>query len=70
MKEFSAAIGVDYISARQVFCNDDGCLARIDNELVASDVVHLTTAGSRYFISQIAPLLLASRSLSATETAK
>jgi len=70
MKEFSAAIGVDYISARQVFCNDDGCLARIDNELVASDVVHLTTAGSRYLISQIAPLLLASRSLSATETAK
>jgi peptidoglycan/LPS O-acetylase OafA/YrhL len=70
MKDFSAAVGVDYISAREVFCNGDGCLARIDNELVASDVVHLTTTGSRYLIERIAPLLLASRSLSATEPAK
>jgi peptidoglycan/LPS O-acetylase OafA/YrhL len=70
MKDFSAAVGVDYISARQVFCNDDGCLARIDNELVASDVVHLTAAGSRYLIARIAPLLLTPGPLSATEVAK
>jgi hypothetical protein len=57
MKDFSAAVGVECISARKVFCNDDRCLDRIDNELVVSDGVHLTTAGCRYSITQMAPLL-------------
>jgi hypothetical protein len=69
IKDFSAAVGVEDISARKVFCNDDGCLDRIDNELV-SDGVHLTTAGSGYSITQIAPLLSGPGTLPALEPAQ
>ena len=58
MKDVSAALGVEYISARRVFCDASGCLNRIGNELLVSDGLHLTPTGSKYLIENIAPALL------------
>jgi peptidoglycan/LPS O-acetylase OafA/YrhL len=61
MEAFSRAAGVDYISARQILCNSDGCLTRIGptaDDVVATDIVHLSEAGSRYLIDAIAGRLL------------
>jgi hypothetical protein len=58
MKGASRALGVEYISAREVFCDASGCLARIGNELLVSDGVHLTPTGSKYLIDCIGPALL------------
>jgi peptidoglycan/LPS O-acetylase OafA/YrhL len=53
-----ALVGVEYVSARKIFCDASGCLNRIGNELLVSDGLHLTPAGSRYLIDRIAPVLL------------
>jgi peptidoglycan/LPS O-acetylase OafA/YrhL len=48
-------LGVDYISARRIMCNDDGCLARIGpngSELTTFDNGHLTLAGSVFLAGQ------------------
>lgn len=58
MRRFSEALGVEYVSARQVFCNEAGCLNRIGDELMTGDAFHLAPPGSRYLIDQIAPALL------------
>jgi len=62
MREIAAALHVDYISARDVFCNKDGCLTRIDDRPVASDLLHLTPAGSAFLVSAILPKLAIGRS--------
>ena len=46
LRKVAATLGVEYISARSAFCNEDGCLSRVGNSLVASDTVHLTETGS------------------------
>jgi hypothetical protein len=54
-------LGIHYISARDVMCNDNGCLARIgDNgsELSAFDVGHMTVAGSVFMAQAIRGQLL------------
>ncbi len=58
MKAVSEAVGVEYISARKVFCDASGCLNRIGNELLVSDGLHLTPSGSKYLLDRIAPVLL------------
>jgi len=48
-------VGVSYISALSILCNDTGCttLARDDTaSVIAWDVFHLTTAGSKYLVSR------------------
>jgi peptidoglycan/LPS O-acetylase OafA/YrhL len=48
-------VGIQYISARRIMCNDDGCLARIGpdgSELTAYDNGHLTYAGSVFLARQ------------------
>jgi SGNH domain (fused to AT3 domains) len=57
IKEIAANLGVSYISAYDVFCNEDGCLARLGDaakDIVQFDKTHLTPAGSWYFISHVA----------------
>jgi hypothetical protein len=57
MAAFSAAAGVQYISAWHALCNPDGCLTRVGrtaNDVVVSDIVHLTDAGSVFLIEAIA----------------
>ena len=58
MKAVSEAVGVEYISARKVFCDASGCLNRIGNELLVSDGLHLTPSGSKYLFDRIASVLL------------
>jgi peptidoglycan/LPS O-acetylase OafA/YrhL len=58
MKDISETLGVEYVSGRKVFCDPSGCLNRIGNELLVSDGLHLTPAGSKYLIDRIAPVLL------------
>ncbi len=58
MSDYSIAVGAEFISAYKAFCDESGCLDRIGNELVASDGIHLTRAGSKFLIAQIAPVLL------------
>ena len=51
----SCELGIRYISVRNVFCNDGGCLARIgpnDSELTAIDPGHLTVPASIFLASQ------------------
>jgi peptidoglycan/LPS O-acetylase OafA/YrhL len=49
-------LGVTYISAIKILCNDQGCLIRTGdsgNTITAFDVVHLTTSGSIYLVSKL-----------------
>lgn len=56
MKAFSSAQGVDYISARRALCDQYGCftLAGDTSQVITTDNVHLSEAGSRFLISAIA----------------
>jgi hypothetical protein len=58
MQSVSEALGVEYISARRVFCDASGCLNRIGNDLLVSDTLHLTSSGSKFLLDRIAPVLL------------
>jgi peptidoglycan/LPS O-acetylase OafA/YrhL len=56
MQSFSQAHGVEYISAWRVFCNGNGCLTRVGptaEEVVTTDIVHLSNAGSKYLVEEI-----------------
>jgi peptidoglycan/LPS O-acetylase OafA/YrhL len=49
-------LNVTYISAMDNFCNEKGCLTRIDdnpNDVTSFDLGHLTPAGSIYLIEKI-----------------
>lgn len=52
---------VEYISALDVLCNDDGCITSVGDsakDLAAADWGHLTPASSVYFIDQISSKLM------------
>lgn len=57
MEAFSGSVGIDYISARRVLCDESrGCLTRVDpsaSDLIATDIVHLSDRGSRFLIGAI-----------------
>jgi hypothetical protein len=58
----SEAAGVEYISAWRTLCNAEGCLTRIGptaDDVVATDAIHLSEAGSRFLVESIADRLLA-----------
>lgn len=49
LKELSGELGIQYISVRNIFCSDSGCLSRVgpnDSELTAFDPGHLTVPGA------------------------
>jgi peptidoglycan/LPS O-acetylase OafA/YrhL len=55
LQELSRELGIQYISARNIFCNDSGCLSRIgpnDSELTAFDPGHLTLPGAIFLAAQ------------------
>ncbi len=57
MEAFSKAVGVEYISAWRALCNTEGCLTRLGSDakdVVTTDQVHLSDAGSVFLIDQIA----------------
>jgi hypothetical protein len=56
MRRFSGDAGVEYISAWHALCNADGCLTRAGphaNDVITSDLVHLSDAGSVFLIEAI-----------------
>ena len=66
MESFSKAEGVEYISAWHALCNPDGCLTRAGptaDDVIATDIVHLSDSGSRFLIMSIANQLFNRTSL-------
>jgi peptidoglycan/LPS O-acetylase OafA/YrhL len=60
MMAFSKAEGVEYISAWRTLCNSEGCLTRSGpaaSDILMTDNVHLSDAGSRYLIDAISDRL-------------
>jgi hypothetical protein len=57
MEMFSRTAGVEYISAWRTLCDAQGCMTRLGreaNEVVTTDNVHLSDAGSGFLIDAIA----------------
>ncbi|TWB93051.1 hypothetical protein FBZ93_11190 [Bradyrhizobium macuxiense] len=55
LHELSRKLGVRYISVRDVFCNESGCLSRTgpnDSELTAFDSGHLTVPGATFLAAR------------------
>jgi peptidoglycan/LPS O-acetylase OafA/YrhL len=61
MERFSRSAGVDFISARGVLCNEDGCLTRVGptaDDVITTDIIHLSEQGSRFLVGGIEDRLL------------
>ena len=55
LKIKSLSLNITYISAKDILCNDDGCITRLGDlqeELTAWDYGHLTTKGSEFLVSK------------------
>ena len=62
MEAFSKAAGVEYISAWHTLCNSDGCMTRVGptaNDVITTDIVHLSDAGSNFLVQAIGKRLFA-----------
>lgn len=62
LREAVLAQGGEFVSARDVLCNDEGCLARLGDkasDLSASDQAHLTEQGSVFLVQAIIDRILA-----------
>jgi peptidoglycan/LPS O-acetylase OafA/YrhL len=60
MQAFSNAAGVEYISAWHILCNSDGCTTRLGptaDDVIATDIIHLSDAGSNFLVAGIADRL-------------
>jgi hypothetical protein len=56
MEPFSKTAGVEYVSAWRALCNAEGCITRVGptaNDVVTTDIVHLSDAGSGFLIDAI-----------------
>jgi peptidoglycan/LPS O-acetylase OafA/YrhL len=56
MEAFSKSAGVEYISAWHTLCNSEGCMTRVGpaaSDVIATDRVHLSDAGSNFLIERI-----------------
>ncbi len=56
MQAFSRAAGVEYISAWRALCDGEGCLTRVGptaDDVVTTDIVHLSDAGSKFLVETI-----------------
>ncbi|UJW82099.1 acyltransferase family protein [Hydrogenophaga sp. SL48] len=64
MRRRSAAMGIEFISGMDYFCNKDGCLTRMgpgSAEPLSFDYGHLSLPAATYYVDQIAPLILGQR---------
>jgi SGNH domain (fused to AT3 domains) len=60
MRARSNAMGIEFISGLDHFCNKEGCLTRVNNsstQPLSYDYGHLSTSAATYYIQQIAPLI-------------
>jgi lysophospholipase L1-like esterase len=57
MEAFSKAAGVEFISAWHTLCTTGGCMTRVGptaNDVITTDIVHLSDAGSNFLGERIA----------------
>jgi peptidoglycan/LPS O-acetylase OafA/YrhL len=57
------SLGVSYISLREPICRDGTCQTRVGPDLMVSDWLHFTAAGSTYVMRKIAPALMSAAGL-------
>jgi hypothetical protein len=60
MRARSESMGIEFISGMQFFCNDKGCLTRLNDEAkqpLSYDYGHLSTGAVIYYVEQLAPLI-------------
>ncbi len=70
MREALVPKGAEYISAREVLCNEEGCLTRLGDEasdIAASDQVHLTEKASVFLVQSIIDQILLPRTPRSSE---
>jgi len=61
LKTISQAQNIDFISAWNRLCNNDGCLTFVDGQnVITTDIVHLSEAGSRFLIEAVSDQLFSS----------
>jgi peptidoglycan/LPS O-acetylase OafA/YrhL len=56
MREKLLPLGAEFISARDVLCNTDGCLTRLGpaaTDIIVFDQVHFTAKGSEFLVGEI-----------------
>ncbi|MCB4364674.1 acyltransferase [Hydrogenophaga taeniospiralis] len=61
MRQRAAAMGIEFISGMDSFCNRDGCLSRMESgstEPLSYDYGHLSLPAVKYYVQQIAPRIL------------
>jgi len=61
MESFSKGAGIEYISARQILCDETGCLTRLGpsaSDVVTTDMVHLSERGAKFLVAAIGRGLL------------
>ena len=61
MRQRAAAMGIEFISGMDYFCNRQGCLTRMEpgsSVPLSYDYGHLTLPAVKYYVEQIAPLIL------------
>jgi len=64
MRQRAAAMGIEFISGMDYFCNAEGCLTRLDEnatEPLSYDYGHLSVPAVTYYVEQIAPQILGQR---------
>ncbi len=57
-KSVADDLGVEFISLRNALCDKDGCITRLGPDLIVSDWLHFTPAGSKYLMTKIGPAIL------------
>ncbi len=61
MRQRAAAMGIEFISGMEYFCNREGCLTRMEpgsSVPLSYDYGHLTLPAVKYYVEQIAPKIL------------
>ena len=57
LRKITSSLGVNYISAYDTLCNENGCLVRLGNtasDIVQVDLTHFSAAGSWFFVGHVA----------------
>ncbi|QCB46356.1 acyltransferase family protein [Hydrogenophaga sp. PAMC20947] len=60
MRARSKEMGIEFISGMQFFCDEEGCLTRLNEEAkqpLSYDYGHLSTSAVIYYVEQLAPLI-------------
>jgi peptidoglycan/LPS O-acetylase OafA/YrhL len=57
MGQIAHDLGVEYVSARSVFCNGNECRSRIGDRVAASDLLHLTKPAADLLVMTVASRL-------------